>query len=113
MSKPTAPLPDWESVLSAAAHLQEILPGAVLVGGTAAAIHAGHRLSLDADHVLTDLRSHFDRILAELESVAGWQTNRIARARPDPGKPRRNRNRSAATESANVHWKPWSTITMG
>ena len=79
MSKRTAPLPDWESVLSSAAHLQAILPGAVLVGGTAAAIHAGHRISLDADHVLTDLRSHFDRILAELESVAGWQTNRIAR----------------------------------
>ena len=41
MSKRTAPLPDWESVLSSAAHLQEILPGAVLVGGTAAAIHGG------------------------------------------------------------------------
>lgn len=78
MSKRTAPLPDWESVLSSAAHLQEMLPGAVLVGGTAAAIHANHRISLDADHVLTDLRSHFDRILMELESVAGWQANRIA-----------------------------------
>ncbi len=79
MSKRTAPLPDWESVLSSAAHPQEMLPGAVLVGGTAAAIHANHRISLDADHVLTDLRSHFDRILMELESVAGWQANRIAR----------------------------------
>lgn len=34
-------LPDWERVLSAAAHLQRILPGAVLVGGSAAAVYAG------------------------------------------------------------------------
>jgi hypothetical protein len=33
----------------------------------------------DADHVLPDLRQHFDRVLAELESVAGWQTARIQR----------------------------------
>lgn len=45
MSKATAPLPDWELVLSAAARLQRILPDAVLVGGTAAAIHARHRYS--------------------------------------------------------------------
>jgi hypothetical protein len=72
-------LPDWEQVLSAAAHLQRILPTAVLVGGTAAAAHAGHRLSRDADHVLGDLRSHFDQVLSELESVAGWQTARVNR----------------------------------
>jgi hypothetical protein len=30
-------LPDWESVLSAAARLQQLLPDAVLVGGTATA----------------------------------------------------------------------------
>ena len=78
MSVKSAPLPEWEAVLSAAAHLQEILPGAVLVGGTAAAIHAQHRLSQDADHVLTDLRQRFDQILAQLESVAGWSTARVA-----------------------------------
>ena len=70
-------LPEWEQVLSSAAHLQRILPGAVLVGGTAAAIYAGHRLSTDADHVLTDLRRRFDQVLAELESVAGWKTARV------------------------------------
>jgi hypothetical protein len=72
-------LPDWEQVLSAAAHLQEILPGATLVGGTAVAIFAQHRLSRDADHVLPDLRNTFDEVLAELESVAGWQTARVKR----------------------------------
>ena len=75
----TPTLPEWERVLSAAAHLQRILPDAVLVGGTAAAIYAGHRLSTDADHVLTDLRIRFDVVLAELESVSGWTTARVAR----------------------------------
>ena len=35
--------------------------------------------SRDADHVLTDLRHHFDEVLAQLESVAGWRTARVAR----------------------------------
>lgn len=72
-------LPDWERVLSSAARLQRILPEAVLVGGTASALYAKHRLSTDADHVLTDLRGRFDEILAQLESVAGWKTARIQR----------------------------------
>ncbi len=72
-------LPDWEQLLSAAAHLQQILPGATLVGGTAVAIFAQHRVSYDADHVLPDLRLRFDEVLAELESVAGWRTARVKR----------------------------------
>lgn len=72
-------LPDWEQVLSSAARLQRILPEAVLVGGTASALYAGHRLSTDADHVLPDLRRRFDEVLAELEAVAGWRTARIQR----------------------------------
>lgn len=72
-------LPPWERVLSAAARLQVILPGTVLVGGTAAAIHVHHRRSMDADHVMVDLRQRFDEILAELEGVAGWKTARVKR----------------------------------
>jgi hypothetical protein len=72
-------LPEWEQVLSAAARLQQIVPDAVLVGGTASALHAGHRRSRDADHVLPDLRSRFDEVLAQLEHVSGWQTARINR----------------------------------
>ena len=74
-----ASAPEWERVLSAAAHLQHILPDAVLAGGTAAAIHAGHRFSSDADRVLTNLRERFDSVLAELEAVAGWTTAPVAR----------------------------------
>ncbi len=79
MPESTQALPDWERVLSAAARLQRFVPGAVLVGGTAAAVYGKHRLSEDADHVVADLRSRFDRVLADLESVAGWRTARTAR----------------------------------
>ena len=70
---------DWEQVLSSAARLQRILPEAVLVGGTAPALYAEHRLSMDANHVLPGLRQRFDEVLAELESVAGWKTARVKR----------------------------------
>ena len=73
------PLPDWERLLAAERHLQHLLPGAVLVGGTAAAIHAKHRVSMDGDHVLDDLRDRFDDVLATLEAAAGWQTERVQR----------------------------------
>ncbi len=77
MSEPN--LPEWEQLLSAAAHLQQLVPGATLVGGTAAAIFARHRVSYDADHVVSDLRKRFDEVLAQLESVAGWRTARVQR----------------------------------
>jgi hypothetical protein len=73
------PTPEWDRILTAAAHLQELLPDAVLVGGTATAIHADHRVSADAGHILTDLTSRFDEVLAQLESVAGWKTARVRR----------------------------------
>jgi hypothetical protein len=72
-------LPDWEKLLAAERHLQELVPGAVLVGGTAAALHADHRRSADGDHVVADLRDRFDEILANLEAAAGWQTDRVQR----------------------------------
>lgn len=72
-------LSDWERLLAAERHLQALLPDAVLVGGTAAALHAGHRVSLDGDHVLADLRDRFDKVLADLEAAAGWRTARVRR----------------------------------
>jgi len=68
---------DWERVLSAAAQLQEFVPDAVLVGGTAAAIHAEHRFSYDDDHVVVNLVERFENVLLHLEAQAGWETKRI------------------------------------
>lgn len=72
-------LPDWELLLAAERHVQHLVPGSVLVGGTAAALHAGHRQSFDGDHVLEDLRERFDEVLAALEAAAGRQTERVRR----------------------------------
>ena len=69
----------WEAVLASLCRLQSVLPEAVVVGGTASALYAGHRFSFDHDHVLPDLRERFDAVLTELESVAGWETARIKR----------------------------------
>ncbi len=59
-------LEEWERVISAAAELQNLIPGCVLVGGSATAIHAKHRLSMDADHVLKDLKDRFDDLPPKL-----------------------------------------------
>ena len=77
-------LPNWDELLSTASRLQTILSkisnlDPVLVGGTASAIYAQHRLSIDADHVLIDLVNNFDEVLKLLESVAGWKTARVNR----------------------------------
>lgn len=45
------------------------------------ALHVGHRLSTDHDHVVADLRQRFDMVLDAVENDAGWATNRVT-----PGK---------------------------
>lgn len=67
----------FEDVLAAAARLQELVPDAVLVGGSAASFRAGHRVSFDADHVLTDLQERFDDALTALEDTDGRITARV------------------------------------
>jgi hypothetical protein len=66
-----------KKVLEQAARLQAIVPDAVLVGGTAAFVYAGHRYSLDHDHVVADLGERFDLILDSLEREGDWVTNRV------------------------------------
>lgn len=73
--------PELLAVLDSAARLQEMVPDAVLVGGSAAALYAGHRDSYDHDHVLSDLRERFDVVLEALEAEGDWVTNRVT-----PGK---------------------------
>jgi hypothetical protein len=73
--------PELVRVLESAARLQEIVPDAVLVGGSAAALWANHRSSYDHDHVLDDLADRFDAVLDAIEATDGWVTNRVT-----PGK---------------------------
>ena len=73
--------PDLLRVLESAAVLQQRVPDAVLVGGTAAPLHAGHRASFDHDRVVADLRERFDLVLDALEREGDWVTNRVT-----PGK---------------------------
>lgn len=75
----TSSPPSWEAVIEAAARLQELVPDAVLVGGSAAAHHAGHRVSFDDDHIVADLRQRFDHVLQALEETDGWITARVRR----------------------------------
>ncbi len=73
--------PQFVALLESAAHLQRLVPGAVLVGGTAAILYADHRESRDHDHVLADLADRFEMVLEAVEQDDGWATNRVA-----PGK---------------------------
>lgn len=69
------PTPALQRVLESAARLQQLVPDAVLVGGTAAAMYAGHRESLDHDHVLTDLAERYEEVLDAVEASEGWATS--------------------------------------
>lgn len=67
--------PLLRQVLESAARLQEVVPDAVLVGGSAAALHAGHRDSFDHDHVLIDLVERYEQVLEAVEATEGWATS--------------------------------------
>lgn len=75
--KQASKLPEWERLLTAQNQFQSHFPESVLVGGTAAALHIQHRVSMDADYVLPDLKNRFAQILKQVEQEAGWSTKRI------------------------------------
>jgi hypothetical protein len=73
--------PELARVLESAARLQEIVPDAVLVDGSAAALWANHRFSFDHDHVLQDLSARFNAVLEAIEATDGSVTNRVTQGR--------------------------------
>lgn len=111
---------EWQAVLAAAARLQELVPDAVLVGGSAAAHHAGHRVSLDDDHVVADLEDRFEEVLEALEATQGWVTARVKRPVPILGRLEgvetgiRNliRRRPLEVEEARVGGRPLRVPTL-
>ena len=73
--------PRFVALMESAAHLQRLVPGAVLVGSAAAILDADHRESQDHDHVVADLADRFEMVLEAVEGDEGWATNRVT-----PGK---------------------------
>ncbi|QIK63499.1 hypothetical protein G7068_10025 [Leucobacter viscericola] len=69
----------FAEVLESAARLQELVPDAVLVGGSAAAFYARHRLSYDHDHVVQSLHDRFDVVFDALDREGDFV---LARAIP-------------------------------
>lgn len=67
--------------MQSAARLQQVVPDAVLVGGSAAALYAGHRESFDHDHVLADLAERYEQVLEAVEATEGWVTS-VRASRP-------------------------------
>jgi len=67
----------WQKLLEAAANIQGLIPGTVMIGGSAAAIHLKHRYSFDADHVLANLKENYEEVLDFLEGRDDWETARI------------------------------------
>jgi hypothetical protein len=68
---------EWSAILKAGVQAQRLVPGAICVGGTAAALYAGHRISHDTDHVLSTLRDRFQEVRAQLETRPEWKTARV------------------------------------
>ncbi|MBM3881445.1 MAG: hypothetical protein FJ387_17260 [Verrucomicrobia bacterium] len=70
---------DFERIVEEARALQHHLPelGLVAVGGTAAALHCHHRVSLDVDQVTPRLQDCYERTVSALEHWEGWTTNRL------------------------------------
>lgn len=106
--RPSRAIPEWERLLAQAAMLQAKVPGAVLVGETAAAVHARHRPSFDHDHVVQDLAKNYDAAIAALQSIVGWRTQRRVKGRLVLGRIAgidaglRNQKRSAPLETQTV-----------
>ena len=68
----------WENTLRQGTIAQQLIPNSVAVGGTAVALYTGHRISLDVDNLLFDLRKTFQEILDTLENTENWKTVRLA-----------------------------------
>jgi len=68
---------DWSRVVAAGVKAQQLMPGAIAVGGMAAALYAHHRVSNDTDHLLASLRDNFDATRQRLERAPEWKTARL------------------------------------
>ncbi len=67
---------EWNEIIAAGIRAQSLIEGSIAVGGTAAALYAGHRISRDTDHLLMSLRNNFDEVLEKLGESPEWKLAR-------------------------------------
>ncbi|MFF5626848.1 hypothetical protein ACFY5A_15910 [Microbacterium sp. NPDC012755] len=70
-----------EELVESAARLQDLVPDAVLVGGSEAEHYARQRVSTDHDYVLADLRDRFGFVLDALDHDGDFVLNRTTPGR--------------------------------
>ncbi len=68
-----------QTILSAGVKAERLIPSSVAVGGTAAALYAGHRMSFAVDNLLPSLEKTFDHVLESLEQAPEWKIARTKR----------------------------------
>jgi hypothetical protein len=110
----------WQKLLDAAANIQGLFPGSVMIGGSAAAIHLKHHYSFDADHVLSNLKENYEEVLDFLEGRDDWETARIHPPKlilgnfqgVETGIRQLRRNRPLETEVVNIGGKSITTPTI-
>jgi hypothetical protein len=69
--------PALVKVIEVGARMNQVVPEGVALGGAVCALYAQHRLSLDIDFVLENLRGQFDEVRDRLLDQPGWQEARI------------------------------------
>ena len=75
---PSKELKSWENTLRQGVVAQKLIPNSIAVGGTATALYAGHRISLNVDCLLLNLRETFQEVLDTLENTENWETAKLA-----------------------------------
>ncbi len=102
--------PTLRAVLASAARLQEVVPDAVLVGGSAAVLHAGRRDSFDHDHELADLVERYEDVLEAVEATDGQSV-----VAPTADEALRVKaylvvQRNAVRDHLDVRWHKWADV---
>jgi len=110
----------WQKLIEAAANFQELLTGSVMIGGSAVALHLKHRYSFDADHILSDLKENYEKVLDFLEGRDDRETARINPPKlilgnfqgVETGVRQLRRKRLLETERIHIKGKPLTIPTL-
>jgi len=110
----------WQKLVEAAANFQELITGSVMIGGSAVALHLKHRFSFDADHILSDLKDNYEKVLDFLEGRDDWETARINPPKlilgnfqgVETGVRQLRRNRPLETEQIHIKGKSLTIPTL-